>query len=142
MKPLYAIIFGLFAALVSIGAMTDMKVAPCPIPAGVTSVPIPEGVPSVLQSALRSSLGDIALPGEKFDATDIVQTGRRRRFLFAWNLGNRWIVATEHGGRGYNNPIFAYDIGDDGKTASLVETRIANPWTVCVTASKLMLRPN
>jgi hypothetical protein len=122
--------------------MANMRLAPCFVPAGVVSVPIPEGVPAVLQSALRGSLGDIALPGEKFDATDIVMTRRSRRFIFVWNVGRRWIVATEHGGRGYNNPIFAYDISDDGETASLVETRIAVPATVCATATSLMRRSN
>jgi hypothetical protein len=80
-----------------------MRVLPCPTPAGVVSVQIPDGLPIVLRSALQASLGDIAKPDEKFDETDIVVTGRSRRFLFVWNISTRWIIAKVYGPMG---PMF------------------------------------
>jgi hypothetical protein len=47
-------------------------------------------------------------------------------------------VATEHGGRGYNDPIFAYDVSEDGQDATFVAERIAIPQTICHTASGLL----
>lgn len=94
--------------------------------------------PPVLLRALHERLGEIVAPGEAFDATDLVETGRNRRFIFIWNVGNRWIVATEHGGLGYDDPILAYDLDQDGRSATLVEERIAAPYTVCPTALILL----
>lgn len=34
--------------------------------------------------------------------------------------GTRYLIATEHGGRGYNNPIYVYEVDHNGKTAALV----------------------
>jgi hypothetical protein len=87
---------------------------------------------------LREHIGELAEPGTKFDATDVVVTGRNRRLIFVWYLGKRWIVATEHGGRGYNDPIFAYDLSQDGQSATLVQESIAFPKTVCSTASSML----
>jgi hypothetical protein len=117
---------GVIIALVFGSARAD-DIAPCPAPEGMTSASIPEDVPE----ALQAKLGKIALPGAQFDATDIVITGINRRYIFAWQKGNRWIVATEHGGIGYNDPILIYDMSADGKVATLVQRLISAPQTVC-----------
>jgi hypothetical protein len=110
----------------------------CPVPAGAVSVSIPTGLPPALRDALRDQLGEIVSPGEDFDISDAIGSDppRHRRFIFVWNIGKRWLVATEQGGL-YNDPIFVYAVSDDGKTASLIETRIALPPIVCSTATKL-----
>lgn len=94
--------------------------------------------PLPLLQALKERIGEVAPPGATFDATDVVMTGQNRRLIFVWNLGRKWIVATEHGGRGYNDPIFAYDLDQDGGRATLVQERIAFPDTVCSTAASLL----
>jgi hypothetical protein len=40
-----------------------------------------------------------------------------RRYIFVWNIGARWIVATEQGGKVLRAAIFTYDLGKDDKTA-------------------------
>jgi hypothetical protein len=87
---------------------------------------------------LKERLGEMVAPGEAFDATDLIETERNRRLIFVWNVGNRWIVATEHGGLGYNDPILAYDLNQDGGRVTLVQERIASPCTVCPTALILL----
>ena len=70
--------------------------AACPVPPGAVKVALPSGLPPALRDAL---LGDIALPGEPFDATDVYVKGHKHsRYIFVWNIGSRWIVATEQGG--------------------------------------------
>src|SRR5208337_4506280 len=88
----------------------------CTMPNGVTSTSLTDAPPA-LARALRDHIGEIAAPGTSFDPTDVVVTGRDRRLIFIWHSGRRWIVATEHGGRGYNDPIFAYDLSDDQRNA-------------------------
>jgi hypothetical protein len=129
----------LVAALVT-SAYADF-IPPCAVPDGVTSVLI-EHVPPALMQTLKERIGEIVLPNDKFDATDVRVTGRNRRFIFVWNAGKRWVVATEHGGRGYNDPIFAYDLGEDGRSADLIREGIALfPATVCAVASDLIAAP-
>ena len=140
MKPVWTIAFGLLCAMTSPASSATANVVPmCPVPAGAVSVSIPTGLPPALRDALREQLGEIVLPGEDFDISDIIGSGplRHRRFIFVWNIGKRWLVATEQGGL-YNDPIFIYALSDDGKTASLIESRIALPPIVCSTATKLV----
>src|SRR5690348_13328826 len=96
MKQIWTAFAG-FACTLAVNPAKADYIAPCPVPPGVVSVPLPGGLPP----ALRDEIGDIALPNQDFDATDVVMTGRRVRFIFVWNKGSRWLVATEHGGRGY-----------------------------------------
>jgi hypothetical protein len=127
-------LFGLAAPFFAISfssAFAD-DIPPCPPPKGVINIALPDGLPA----ALRQVMGDIVSPGMPFDATDIVTTGHRRRYIFVWNIGSRWIVATEQGGRGYNDPIFLYDAGKDGTAAVLLKRKIAFPPTVCADARK------
>jgi hypothetical protein len=65
-------------------------------------------------------------------------TGQNRRLIFVRVHGTRWVIATEHGGRGYNDPVFAYDVDPDGSSAKLVGEQVAMPDTLCATAKKLL----
>jgi hypothetical protein len=129
-------VFLLAMALISL-ARTD-AIPPCALPNGVASISFENGAPPALLRALRERVGELVPPGGRFDATDVVVTGKNRRLIFVWNVGTRWIVATEHGGRGYNDPIFLYDLSPESHTATLVLERIAFPETVCATATRLI----
>jgi hypothetical protein len=85
-------------------------------------------------------VGEVVPVGARFDATDFVLIGpaRFRRLIFIWNLSNRWVIATEHGGYGYNDPIFAFDISRDGHEAVFLQESIARPDSICLTASSLL----
>jgi hypothetical protein len=123
--------------LATMGCSPTDVVPPCAVPSGV-SLWLPTGAPPALLRGLKEHIGDFAQPDAQFDATDFVVTRQNRRLIFIWNIGSRWIVATEHGGRGYNDPILAYDLGQGQESATLVEERIAFPETVCSTASSLV----
>ncbi len=113
-------------------------VSDCPVPTAAIKVALPSG----LQPALRKALpDDIALPGEPFDTTDVYVMGHKHsRYTFVWNIGSRWIVAMEQGGIALRAAIFIYDLGKDGKTAALIDTRITFPENVCAEATKLARR--
>jgi hypothetical protein len=113
-------------------------IPPCRLPVGVQSTTKQDGIPSALRTALAQRLGELVSPESPFDPTDVAWTGHNRRLIFIWTLGNRWIVATEHGGRVYNDPIFAYSISPDGEKATLLAERIAIPKSVCSTAEELL----
>jgi hypothetical protein len=122
------------------------RIPTCAAPIGVASVPF-KRVPPVLIQALRDYVGDrdyvgeIVAPGEKFDTTDVVWTGRSRRFAFFWTAGDRWIIATEHGGFAYNDSIFVYHLDEGDRKTVLVKEQIAFPTTVCAVASNLIAAP-
>ena len=63
-------------------------------------------LPPRIQSALgatRPGIDGIADRDEPFNATDVVYNDHpTRRFLTAGSDGDTWLVAVEHGGRGYN----------------------------------------
>lgn len=130
---------GVAAALLlgsAILAKSD-DIPPCVPPLGVVVVSRDQAPPALTQ-ALTAQLGEIAAPGEKFDATDVVRTGRNRRLIFIWGAGTKWIVATEHGGRGYNDPIFVYLLSDDKRNAVRVAEKISFPNSVCADAHELI----
>jgi hypothetical protein len=108
----------------------------CRAPAGVSVVRY-QDVPRPVSLAL-SLHGHFVLPNEPFDPTDVVETGNDRRLIFVWSRASRWVVATEHGGVGYSNPIFAFDLSADRQDATLVEERVVFPETVCSTATDLL----
>jgi hypothetical protein len=114
------------------------EIPTCHIPTGVQATDKQDGTPSALRAALKQKLGDMVPPKAPFDATDVVWTGHNRRLIFIWNLADRWIIATEHGGRGYNDPIFVYTVSPDGQKATLLAERIAFPNSVCSVAEELL----
>jgi hypothetical protein len=127
--------------LLALSPMAHADTIPsCSAPTGVTTVDLPSGIAPAVLKALHDKIGDIALPGQPFDATDTETTGKSRRFIFVWHTGSKWIVATEHGGRGYSDPIFLYNLSDDGKTASRVGTRLAFHNGICADAVSLSKR--
>jgi hypothetical protein len=110
----------------------------CPAPPGAVKVSIPSGLPP----ALREAMGNVALPGEPFNESDVYVKGHSGRYIFVWNIGTRWIVATEQGGKVLRAAIFTYDLGKDNKTATLIENRITFPNSVCAAATKLVEKRN
>jgi len=118
-----------FAASAHAAAIGD-----CPLPPGGVNVALPSGLPP----ALRDAIGDIALPGEPFDTTDVYIKGHKHaRYIFVWNIGTRWIVATEQGGIALRTAIYVYRLGKDDKTAVLIDQSIGFVNNVCGTATKL-----
>ena len=110
----------------------------CPVPPGAVKVALPSGLPH----ALRDKMGNVALPGESFNTIDIYVKGQPdRRYLFVWNIDNRWIVATEQGGIALRSAVFVYDLGKDGKTVTLIDERIGFPSDACAAATKLVRAP-
>jgi hypothetical protein len=106
----------------------------CPVPPGVVKADLRSGLPP----ALRRSMGNIALPGGPFDTTDVYVKGHKHgRYIFVWNIGKRWIVATEQGGIALRDVIFVYELGKDGKTAALIKERVAFSNSVCADATRL-----
>lgn len=134
MKAIFAALAGVLMAT-SAMAQNDLDGITCPVPAGATAVKIPDGMPPILRETLVSSFGDFALPGQPFDGTDTGSPGHDRRFIFVWNRGATWVVATEHGGIAYNDPILVYEVRDGGQSIVLVKTRIAFPTTLCALAT-------
>jgi hypothetical protein len=111
----------------------------CPVPTGAQATTL-RSSPAALVQAVNQHIGDIVPPGAPFDATDVVTSERPhfRREIFVWHFGRRWVVATEHGGFAYSDPIFAYDLDDTARSATLVREQTALPETVCKTANELL----
>jgi hypothetical protein len=129
-----AIAFG-----ITVGTLfRDNGFPPCPAPSGVSATSHFENAPPSLALALAERVGEVVPAGASFDATDVIQTGKNRRLFFIWNVGKRWVVATEHGGIGYSNPVFAFDISPGDLRATFVEERVAFPGSLCATASSLL----
>ena len=121
-------------AMAASATPAQAAISDCPAPSGAVKVALPSGLPP----ALRDAMGNIALPGEPFNAIDIYVKGQpNRRYLFVWNIGNRWIVATEQGGIALRSAIFVYDLGKDAKIAALIDQSIRFPSDVCAAATKL-----
>jgi hypothetical protein len=95
--------------------------------------------PAALQGVLGANVGRMANPSENFNATDVVEEKLPfNRLIFIWKRENIWIVATEHGGIAYSDPIFAYRLDTGDKKATLIGTGSAIPNTACATAKDLL----
>jgi len=123
---------------VRLALFSIFTIPPCAAPNGATVTASLDEAPASLVQALTQRIGKLVAPGARFDETDVLITGRNRRLIFIWNAGTRWIVATEHGGYVYNDPIFVYDLSPDSQSATFVEERIAGPKTVCTIASGIV----
>jgi len=110
----------------------------CHLPAGVVAHTDEKEMPAALRDAVKQKLGYLVPPTVPFDATDVAMTGHNRRLIFIWVRGSVWVVATEQGGRVYNDPILAYQLDPKGLQVKLVAERIAAPNTVCSTAEELL----
>jgi hypothetical protein len=110
----------------------------CCVPEGVSSYYDQKDIPVALRDAIKRRLGELVSPNSPFDATDVATTGHNRRLIFIWARGHRWVVATERGGRGYNDPILAYEVSPKGQQATLIAERTAFPNSVCSAAEELL----
>lgn len=121
-------------AMVALGTPARAAIPDCPAPAGAAKAALPSGLPA----ALRDKMGKVALPGEAFNTIDVYVKGQpNRRYIFVWNIGARWIVATEVGGIALRAAVSMYDLGNDGKTAKLLDERMTSPTYACAVATKL-----
>jgi hypothetical protein len=121
------------AVAASLAAATDT----CPLPPGAARV----ALPSELPPALSKAMGDIALPGEPFDRSDVHVKGHKySRYIFVWKLANRWIVATERGGIALRAAVSVYELRNEGKSAALLCEEFTFPGSECATATKLASR--
>jgi hypothetical protein len=121
-------------AMLASAAPAHTAIAECAAPPGAVKVALPSGLPP----ALRDKIGNVALPGEPFNAIDVYVKGQpNRRYMFVWNIGTRWIVAMEQGGIALRAVVYVYDLGTDGKTAKQIEEQITFPGSVCGIATRL-----
>jgi hypothetical protein len=104
---------------------------------GVSVMTRLDEAPASLVRASTERVGEVVPPDAAIDTTDVVTIGKNRRLVFIWNRGTGWVVATEHGGRVWNYPVFTFDIDRDGN-AMLVQTEAAYFNTMCETASSLL----
>ena len=109
-------------------------------PAGnVRVVSTTDPTATLIIGSLRDKLGEMALPTETFNPSDVYQVGvARRRLIFMWSSEQRWVAATERGGRGYNNPVFAFDVSADRKSVRLVNSDVGFRSTICSTVNRLI----
>ena len=81
---------GALAMVASAASAQAAAIRDCPAPPGAVKVALPSGLPP----ALRDKMGNVALPGEPFNAIDIYEKGRpNRRYLFVWGIsaaGGSW----------------------------------------------------
>ena len=110
----------------------------CSAPAQVAVTMSLRDLPAPLYSALREKVGDIQDRGGPFDVSDVMVTGHFRRFIFAWQREDRWVLATERGGISYSEPVFSYDLPLGGERAILVEEIYSRPETLCKAATEAL----
>ncbi len=136
-------LFGLALAvsLIAAGAARADVIPACAVPVGAAMVGFDQ-LPAAVRQALAQKTGPIAQPGQPFNASDIFTDANkalpRWRGIFVWSRGTRWVIATEHGGIGYNDPIFLFDATANGKRVALTASKIASPNTVCAAAQGLL----
>jgi hypothetical protein len=110
----------------------------CATPSGARSVEKLGQLPLPLQSAIRQKYGEIVPRDADFDATDVVWYGHDRRLISIWSRGDLWVIATEHGGRGYNDPVFAYRFKSGDASATFLAERITFPEKVCQVSTDML----
>lgn len=136
MKKLVHAVFAL-SALVSAARADDIP--PCRPGWADTKAVALSKAPAALRTALARDVGEMAEPGGSFNATDVVDPRLpANRLIFVWQHADFWLVATEHGGIAYSDPVRLYRMS--GSKADLVETRSAIPNTVCAMANALLAR--
>jgi hypothetical protein len=84
--------------------------ATCPHHGGAETVTF-EQLPGPIQVDLWMRAPHLSPAGGPFNATDVGE-GPRTRFLASARLDSRYVVAYEHGGRGYHVDLLAYDARD------------------------------
>jgi len=130
----------LIASLAAAGAARAAVIPACPVPAGATLVGFDQ-LPVAVRRALAKQTGPMAQPGQPFNPSDVIDEKNplpQSRGIFVWSRGTRWVVATEHGGIGYNDPVFRFDATANGKRVALTTRKVASPTTVCAVAQDLL----
>jgi len=127
------------------GRAAAMTVPVCSTPEGMTLATADSPSTNAVVKLLRARFGEMAFPGEKFNPSDLHEipsdihetVASSRRLIFVWLSQSRWVAVTERGGRGYNNPVFAFNVSEHGKRLELVETKVGFPSTVCEIAQSM-----
>ncbi len=125
-----AAIAAFLAGVLCAGRVAAAEVSACLVLPPVEEV-APADMPPPLRAALARDIGVFTLPGQDFDATDVVRTGGRRRLLWLRKRGTRWIAVFEHRGRSYDHPFAVYEMGLDGQSIAGVREGVAFPASVC-----------
>jgi len=113
----------------------------CSVPAGVAALPVDDPITQAIVASLSTG-SRMAMPGEPFNPGDVMQPGlSNRRLVFVWQSKGRAIAVTEHGGRGYYNPVFAFDVSERGNRVAIVATQNAFPSTACQIARDMIAAP-
>jgi len=107
----------------------------------VKALSYPNDIPGVLLEVLTNHVGEIAPPRGMFNPSDVIRKGiPDRRVMFVWNRGTRYVIASEHGGIGYNNPIFLYEVDQKNNTATLISEQIADSdAAICKLSNSLIM---
>ncbi len=128
-------------SLAAVGAARADVIPACAVPVGAAMVGFDQ-LPAAVRKALAQKTGPMAMPGQPFNVSDVVTSETRRlpfsRGIFVWSRGTRWVVATEHGGIGYGDPVYVFDAIADHKRVVLTTSKVATPTTVCATALDLL----
>jgi hypothetical protein len=127
----------LFAYLIMPPLHADVS-STCKAPDGLTAVKSLNLLPPAVLTAIKAKAPDIVDVGERFDATDFIVYRHSHRFMFAWSTGTRWVVAVEHGGYVYNNPIWVLQKSPPLSTTVVLSETISDPKSVCSTAKRLV----
>jgi hypothetical protein len=130
----------IIASLAAAGAARADVIPACAVPTGATLIGFDQ-LPMAVRKALAKQTGPMAQPGQPFNASDVIDDKKplpQWRGIFVWSRGTRWVVATEHGGRGYSDPVFLFDATANGKRVALTTSKTANPTTVCAMAQDLL----
>lgn len=105
----------------------------------VRTLSYPDDIPEALLKALKEHVGDISPPGGAFNDSDVVSNGvPRRRVMFVWNRGKRYLIATERGGASLTTPFFLYEFDQKSNTASLVSEQTPPILSRCKLANSLI----
>jgi hypothetical protein len=85
-----------------------------------------EVMPPAIQSDLRQRAPDLSPAGGPFAATDVGE-GPRTRLIISVRLRDRYVVAYEHGGRGYHVDLLVYIDGAEGSSVRPLTAEYAKP---------------
>jgi hypothetical protein len=110
-----------------------------PTPTGGYGTTVLTDLPAPVADLPRQMVPRIAPAGTTFNGSDALLPGQARldrRFIRAFSKGNRWVVAYEAAGRGYNDPILMFDLADN--TATLTARAASFPEKVCADMTRLL----